>query len=806
MRKRNNLIKAGTILGYVTAFIYILITALLYSLSNSLFWLSLVLAAISLYSSLFAGTLRVELENDKIEGKNKTKFLVNSIVSIVSPISFALYLIVLIKKYDSVNDDVKVFIPEEKEKNVTTKKWYKKSNFIVSCIGLGTLLLSSFVARIGETSGFKVQTTDFTLTKELTDKFNTGEENALNGKNFTISDPALKYSVTEYRPKTATKENPAPVVFVMPGFTRTKTTMAQYAIELSKRGVVTYVIDPGSQGGTTYAGYETDDEGNKDMISSTVAANGLDYLVQYVYNDTERFTYIDRDRFGAVGHSAGGGNVGQVAQDFAGKTYEESIIKSLYISGYIKLSLANRFKDFRCNAALSYAYYDEGAYRYQENISAFEVVAKRFINEVNDNNLGYEDAIIDYEYGSMDNGTYRVIHREMTNHCFEMYDGPSISNTINFFRRAFELDTNLDDTSHTWLVKEGFNGLALVGSFMFIFALLAFIIDMVPWFKSFKVASNSAAEYERKQRIKYGYTTSSSVINKENSSIIKPQKKHFSDKVIFWTTTALTAIIACLDYIPLARLTMDWFPDAANNTYTFFFPARMMNAVMLWALFNGSLGFILLLGVKALENLYFKLTNQPDRISWYRFKGMKVKWMDLLKTVCLALFSFLLFYGLLQVIYWIFHQDFRFTLVSASPLQPRFIVTWLIYLLPFFVFYLSNSVRVNLSIATEGWSEFKVNLLSGIANSIGLVFILVLNYFCYFKTGTVFYGYYSPNDTSEMWLFVNMVFGIIPMMFILPILNRFCFKKSGNVYLGAMITCMIFIMMSLSASVSYIPM
>lgn len=248
MRKRNNLIKAGTILGYVTAFIYILITALLYSLSNSLFWLSLVLAAISLYSSLFAGTLRVELENDKIEGKNKTKFLVNSIVSIVSPISFALYLIVLIKKYDSVNDDVKVFIPDEKEKNVTTKKWFKKSNFIVSCIGLGTLLLSSFVARIGETSGFKVQTTDFTLTKELTDKFNTGEENALNGKNFTISDPALKYSVTEYRPKTATKENPAPVVFVMPGFTRTKTTMAQYAIELSKRGVVTYVIDPGSQG------------------------------------------------------------------------------------------------------------------------------------------------------------------------------------------------------------------------------------------------------------------------------------------------------------------------------------------------------------------------------------------------------------------------------------------------------------------------------------------------------------------------------------------------------------------------------
>ena len=108
--------------------------------------------------------------------------------------------------------------------------------------------------------------------------------------------------------------------------------------------------------------------------------------------------------------------------------------------------------------------------------------------------------------------------------------------------------------------------------------------------------------------------------------------------------------------------------------------------------------------------------------------------------------------------------------------------------------------------ADEGWSEWKVMLLSGFANSIGLVFILVINYYVYFKTGTVFYGYYSPTDTSEMWLYVNMVFGLIPMMFLLPILNRFCFKKTGNVCFGAMLNCMIFIMMSLSASVSYIPL
>ena len=137
------------------------------------------------------------------------------------------------------------------------------------------------------------------------------------------------------------------------------------------------------------------------------------------------------------------------------------------------------------------------------------------------------------------------------------------------------------------------------------------------------------------------------------------------------------------------------------------------------------------------------------------------------------------------------HQDFRFMLISASPLQPRMVVTWLIYLAPFLVFYLSNSIRVNLSIAYEGWSEWKTTIVAALANSLGLVFILVINYVCYFLTGTVFYGYFSPTDSSEMWLFINMVFPLIPMMFLLPIVNRITYKLSGNVYFGALLNCMI---------------
>ena len=803
MKFRYKLVKASTIIGYVIAFLYLTLTALLFSVSNNFYWLTLVLGGISLFNSLYSSYLNQYIKEEELTGKLKIKFLVNTIISIVYLPSFVLNLIAYLSK-NKVDKYIEVINPEYKEevKEKPKKKWYQKANFIVSCVGLGVVILGSFGGQIGETSGYSVSVKDFTLTKEMTEKYNSGDGNALNGVNAVIESNSLSYKVTEYKPKSASSENSLPVIFVMPGFTRTKATMSQYAIELSKRNAVVYTLDPGCQGGTTYSGYDE----NGEMISSTVGDNGLDYLVQYIYNNTEEYNYIDRDRFGAVGHSAGGGNVNSLAALFAGDSYESSIIKSVYISGYIKVSAANKFKNLRCNAAISYAYYDEGAFRYQGSTSAFEVIAKRFINEVNGKDLGYEEAILDNEYGSMSNGTYRVIHREATNHCFQMYDTLSISNTLNFFRRTLDMDTKLEDTSLTWMAKEICTGFSLVGGFLFIFALAGFLLDILPFFKHIREEREKRKDYESLKKVQYSGKDVSLVKREENIKNAKPRKKTMFDKAIFWATIVLTAIIACLDYIPLARLTMEWFPDAASNTYTFYFPARMMNAVMLWAVVNGLIGLILLFGVKAIENLVYKLTNRNEYISWYRFEGLKVNWKDLLMSIGFAVVLFFLFYGVIQLMYTIFHQDFRFMLISAAPLNSRMLVTFLIYFVPFFVFYISNSIRVNLSMATEGWSEWKVMLLGAISNSIGLVFILVVNYFVYFKTGTVYYGYYASNDTSEMWLFINMVFALIPMMFVLPIVNRYLYKKSGNVYFGAILTCMIFIMMSLSASVSYIPM
>lgn len=824
MYLKAKLMKAASICSYVFTALWFVAAACFFALSNYWYWAFAIFALISLYDGFVITSIRENMTSVNLGKKENTKFLVCWILSIVCIPAFVLNAIAYFRNTEDKLLVVRENIEEPKEEvkvEKPKKPFYKAKSFIVACVAFCLIFVSSFGAMCFETSGFSVKISDFTLTREMTLWYNEGK---INGKQYVIplvekddgTTAESTYAVTMYVPDSATEENPAATVFVLPGFTRTKATMAQYAIELSRRGAVVFTIDPGGQGATTE--------------NSTTGANGIEYLVQFVYNNSDDFKFCDKNRFGAVGHSAGGGNVCTLAADMAGSSFEESIIKSVYISGYIKESSANKYKNLRCNAALSYAYYDEGAYRYQGDSSAYEVIALRFLNEVSGSDAVYDKVVTDYGYGSMENGTYRIIHRENINHCFEMYDGLSIANTVNFFDESLGMDSGMDGSSQIWFGKEFLNGIALAAAFTFIVALCA-VLMRTPFFATLLQngkkeepaalpevpspdAGERAANIMAETNTVEVHTVSSS---KPLTASAQARPKTVAHKVIFWSCIILTAIIACLDYIPLANLSIEIFPTSnLASVFTFVFPARMVNAILLWAAINGAIGLVIFFGTTALENLYeyvmFKTTGRTPDYDWAKFKLIKIggdKWygvlFNVLKTLLLAFGLFGVFYFLVQLNFWMFHQDFRFMLISAAPLNARMFVTALEYWPIIFIFYISNSIRVNCSIGREGWKEWKVILVGALANSLGLAFILLINYVCYFTTGTPFYGNWGSGN-NEVWLYVNMVFGLVVMMFLLPIFNRLFYKITGNVWTGAIACCMIFIMMTISASVSYIPM
>lgn len=179
--------------------------------------------------------------------------------------------------------------------------------------------------------------------------------------------------------------------------------------------------------------------------------------------------------------------------------------------------------------------------------------------------------------------------------------------------------------------------------------------------------------------------------------------------------------------------------------------------------------------------------------------GIRTNGKELVRTFGLAFTVFAVFYMLLFVSYGLFHADVRFTFVSAAASFPvKILMVSLEYIPLFFIFYLANSIRVNCASRFEGQKEWVNMLINALSNSIGLMMILVIQYTCLAATGTVYW--------TDEWLYVNLLLGVIPMMFVLPYFNRYFFRITGKVYLGPMITCLIFIMMMLTSNVCYIPL
>ena len=260
-------------------------------------------------------------------------------------------------------------------------------------------------------------------------------------------------------------------------------------------------------------------------------------------------------------------------------------------------------------------------------------------------------------------------------------------------------------------------------------------------------------------------------------------------KVLFWSLFAFGALVACFTYIPMAELSQAMFVAASTRQQTWFFPQRMNNAVMLWAVLNGSLGFLL-----------FYLS--------YRFHGKKagvrpemwgagVSRSELGRTLALASILFVFFYLLLAAVYYFFHVDYRFLFMGVRPFQAPLLVLLAMYAPFFFVFFLSNALRVNGAMRFDGQAEWKSMLWAGVANSVGLLLIVVVQYVTFATTGTVYW--------TDGWLYVNLLFGVVPMMFVLPYFNRYFFRMTGRIYLGPVVTCLVFIMILITNTVIYIP-
>lgn len=647
-------------------------------------------------------------------------------------------------------------------KNFFVNVWKDKTKRMMA-IAVCLIFFGTLFAFVVNTNGGAVQVSSF--------KLKTGENT------WVVADV--------YKPKDASENNKVPCVIVCPGYQRTKETQSAYNLELSRRGYAVVCLDPYSQG-----------ESSSTDQSAAQVGYGLFAIIEHVTQTDEagngkNFKYIDLDNVGIAGHSAGG-NACIYAMSRYG-TYNNRKIQSAYISGYVRNNILKddelaTLKNVSCNIGLAYARYDEGAYQnagtstvvgdkdatsldYSDmryTVSAINVVNSGiYAHEGSEENF-VEEVVIDDYYGSPDDYSFRVVHNEKTIHGLQPYDNLSIAHMIEFFDYVFEDAAGgsaLATTNQIWWIKEVFQGLYLAGLFLFVLAEGTLLL-----------------------RTKFFAT-----------GVHEPQPMSHNDskidKLIFWGIFVICALFACFSYDWMATLSAEWFTTgvgAAAGGLTWLFPQRMTNAVMLWSVVNGLLGLGLFLLAHFLRH----------RKRGATLINLKEKPANVFKMLLLAFILFCSFYAIIDILFLIFHIDARFFFVCARPLffstNWRLLVLALMYMPVFFLFYFTNSIRVNCSMRNARWGKVGSVVIACLANSVGLIAIIFLQYVVFAATGAVW--------LTTNWLYVNLLWGVVPMMILLPIFNRYFYNKTGKVYLGAFVSCLIFIMMTLTNTVTYLPL
>lgn len=582
-----------------------------------------------------------------------------------------------------------------------------------------------------------------------------------------------------FKPKSATASNPVPLVVVCPGFERSKETMASFSIELARRGLAVIVIDPYNQGASS---------ATRQRRSASKEGYGVVPVVEQICASTN-FDFVDQSRLGAAGYSAGGNAVLQSASLFGarqakalrtarrldsdgGRTvteaeltdaHLENKLAAIFVGGYV-LTMTNSVLDtVDANIGMDYARWDEGAFRTRNGDADMRTACESLclVNSGLADDKKISAVELDKIYGDPSQRTMRVVHNTTNIHPTLPYDREFVANLVNFFGAAFPFHPTQAATNQTWWLKELCTFGALIGGMLFIVPFTALLLRL----KIFQP-----------------------LVKPVPPPLPKPQGK---GRIIFWFNFALAAAIACFIFIPLAEATKNLFPQASAAQPTWWFPQRINNAILLWAVANGLLGLLLF----SLNYRWFGKKNGVTPAMW----GIATSASELARALMLALVVGAGFFALAFASHAMFHTDLRFVFVAASTAFPaKMLLVALEYLPLFFIFYLANSIRVNSAARFAGQPEWLNLLIQGFGNSIGLLLILFIQYSQLARHGTVFW--------TDGWLYVNLLLGVIPMMFILPYFHRAFFRLTGKVWLGPMITCLVFILMMLTNNVCYLPL
>jgi dienelactone hydrolase len=552
-----------------------------------------------------------------------------------------------------------------------------------------------------------------------------------------------------FKPDSATAENPAPAIVVSHGRYNNKEMQEGNFVELARRGYVVISIDMYGHGDSDYTKIDTNATGGTGMYDAVKLLADL--------------PYVDADRIGVTGHSAGGFAVNySVAIDNAAD--EQLIAAALLVSAdptYADAdgNLVDVFGDR--DAGVIAGQYDEFFFRVNGPTGPSNA-PRDYIDTPNAQsflNYGSEGGDVrEADTVYTDGGGMRVIYTPAEIHPWAHFSAESVGYAVEFFEEALGAPEPIAPEAQLWQLREFFTALGLVGFGIFLVAFTRALLATRPF----------------------------AALAAEQAPQILPATRN--GLAWFWGGVVASVIISAVSFVLVT----------VNPTVSGigFFGAPPLHPqgppffIGVWAALNGIAGLIIL---AITYNAFGKKNGQT-----FRAAGVLPGWRKLAHTLGLAAVVVASAYALVFVVDYFFTTDFRLWVLAIRAFEPDKLLIALPYLPFFLLYFVVNSILLNgFSRITLAGKEWLNTAVLAVANALGPIILIVIQYTTFVATGLPVSGLGPFSAMYVIWLFP-----VVVILAAAAIISRKIYRATGNPWLAGFINAGVVTLIAVSNSLT----
>jgi pimeloyl-ACP methyl ester carboxylesterase len=483
-----------------------------------------------------------------------------------------------------------------------------------------------------------------------------------------VSGNATPMSALLYVPRSATAQTPAPGILAVHGYFNSREAQSGFAIEFARRGYVVLALDQRGHGYSSPPAFADGFGGPA----------GLAYL--------RSLDFVDKDNIGLEGHSMGGWTVLSAAAAFP-DSYKAIVLEGSSTGAPFAPDATTETPR---NLAVVFARYDEFSQVMWGVSKATEIVQSAKLQRAFGTDAPVEPGRV---YGSIDQGTARVLYTPGGTHPFNHLSTEAIGHSIEWFQKTLDGGRPLDPADQIWPWKELGTLIAFIGCVVFMLGVIDAALDL-PCFATL----NSAPEPARPTTLRW------------------------------WVALAASVALPLLTYFPFLELGERILAPSA------LWPQGFTNQILTWALLSALI-------VTALSFL-------PGSARHHQR-------LHVVKAFALAALGVGAAYVALAVSDFLFTIDFRFWFVALKLLSKSQAVAFLAYLVPFTIVFVLLLRALHLALPPARYGAGVQYLTSIAALAGGFVILVAVEYVVLFSSGrlvTVF-----MNDTLRTVIAIQFV-------------------------------------------------